>query len=174
MKNDRFEAIYRDEAEHVLRYLRYRVGPDAAEDLVAETFSVAWRKLEQLPDPPRPWLLATARRISANHLRARRKRLAHEIEDLEGTLAAVEDASEGVIRRRDLLTALMAIPPLDREAVLLVTWYDLSNSDAAGVMDCSVTAFAVRLHRARRRLERILRNADLTPSPTTSQTEDVR
>lgn len=36
---------------------------------------MAWQKLAKLPDPPRPWLLGTARRVSANHIRARRNRL---------------------------------------------------------------------------------------------------
>ncbi|MDP3894478.1 RNA polymerase sigma factor [Nocardioides sp.] len=174
MKHDRFETIYRQEAEAVLRYLRYRVGPDTAEDLVAETFSVAWQKLAHVPDPPRPWLLATARRISANHIRARRRRTAHEVSDLDETLAVSDDGTDGVLRRFDLISALKVLPPLDREAILLVTWYDLSHVEAAAVMDCSTTAFAVRLHRARRRLGRILRNTDAKPNLTAHITEDIR
>lgn len=174
MQHARFETIYKQEAEAVLRYLRYRVGADAAEDLVAETFSVAWQKLALLPDPPRPWLLATARRISANHIRARRKRIVNEISDLEENLAATDDATEGVLRRRDLIAGLKVLPPLDREAILLVTWYDLTNDEAAAVMDCTKTAFAVRLHRARRRLGRILRNSDAKPTLTAHYTEDLR
>ncbi|MFP5253836.1 MAG: RNA polymerase sigma factor [Actinomycetes bacterium] len=175
MRHDRFEAIYKQEADVVFRYLRYRVGSDAAEDLTAETFSVAWQKLAQLPDPPRPWLLATARRKSANHIRARRKRIANEVVDLDETLAAVsDDATEDVLRRRDLIVALKVLPPLDREAILLVTWYDLGNAEAAEVMDCSTTAFAVRLHRARRRLGRILKNTDAKPNLTAHYLEDLR
>lgn len=174
MKHARFEEIYRQEADVVLRYLRYRVGADAAEDLVAETFSVAWLKLATLPDPPLPWLLTTARRISANHIRARRRRIAHEISDLDEVLATTSDTTDEVVRRRDLISALKVLPPLDREAVLLVTWYDLSNPEAAAVMDCSTTAFAVRLHRARRRLGRILRNTDAQPNLDAHLTEDLR
>lgn len=174
LKHDRFETIYRQEAETVLRYLRYRVGTDVAEDLVAETFSVAWQKFDQLPDPPRPWLLATARRISANHIRARRKQIANEISDLDEVLAATNDGTERVVLRRDLVAAIKALPPLDREAILLVTWYDLTNDEASTVMDCSKTAFAVRVHRARRRLGRILHNADTNLDLTSTRTGDPR
>lgn len=167
---ERFEQIYRDEAHGVLIYARYRVGPMLAEDVVAETFSVAWQKLERVPDPPRPWLLATARRVSANHLRAQRSRLSREttLEELITIDSAAADSSTDAIERRhDVIAALKTLTPRDREAVLLVTWHDLTNVDAATVMECSVTAFAVRLHRARRRLARLLRNRDSSPAIAT-------
>lgn len=173
MKHARFEALYRQEAGGILRYLRYRVGPDA-EDLVAETFSIAWQKLEHLPDPPRPWLLATARRVSANHLRARHRRRAFEVSDLDEALATTGSGADDVHRRRDLVAALTSLPPLDREAIVLVTWYDLSNPEAAAVMDCSTTAFAVRLHRARRRLGRLLLDTDATSRSDVVHLEDLR
>ncbi len=166
--HDRFEQIYTDEAAVILRYSRYRVGADMAEDIVAETFAIAWQKLERVPEPPRPWLLATARRVSANHLRARRKQIANEDPLMEFD-AFHPSGTEHVERRRDLVAALKELPPLDREAMLLVTWYDLSHAEAAGVMGCSSTAFAVRLHRARRRLARVLRGTDTTPLTTDRQ-----
>lgn len=168
----RFEQLYTDEAADVLRYARYRVGPHLAEDIVAETFALAWQKLDRVPDPARPWLLATARRVSANQLRARRRRLAHELALSELDVAG-PSATDDVDRRRDLLGAMRRLAPLDREAVLLVTWHDLSNGEAATVMDCSVTAFAVRLHRARRRLARLLEDADAT-LPTNDELEVLR
>lgn len=167
---DRFERLYSDEADGVLRYARYRVGDHLAEDVVAETFALAWQKLDRVPDMARPWLLATARRVSANQLRARRRRLTHELAlgDLD---PGGPSETEAVDRRHDLLAALRRLPPLDREAVLLVTWHDLSHGEAAQVMDCSVTAFGVRLHRARRRLARILADP---PVPTTDELEVLR
>lgn len=156
--HDRFESVFATESPHVLRYARSRVGTSAAEDVVAETFALAWQKFAVLPSPARPWLLATARRITANQLRARRR---HIVESLDvADLGLPTDEHEHVDRRRDVIAALRVLPPRDREAVLLVTWHDLSNTDAAKVMDCSVTAFNVRLHRARRRLGRILQGSD--------------
>lgn len=164
--HERFEEIYRREAGGVLSYARYRVGAGVAEDIVAETFTIAWQKFEQLPDPPRPWLLGTARRVSANHLRAMRAQLARQtaLDDLIIADTNAGSATERVERRQDLIAALKVLPPLDREAVLLVTWHDLTHADAATVMDCSITAFAVRLHRARRRLARTLSNCERYPT----------
>lgn len=172
--HQRFEQIYRDEAHGVLIYARYRVGPMLAEDVVAETFAVAWQKLERVPDPPRPWLLATARRASANHLRAQRFRLSRQTtleERITVDSAAADSSTDAIERRLDVITALKTLPPRDREAVLLVTWHDLTNVDAAMVMECSVTASAVRLHRARRRLARLLCNRDSSPAVTTTSEE---
>lgn len=171
--HDRFERLYRAEAARIHRYARFRVGAQAAEDVVAETFAIAWRKLDQVPDPPGPWLLATARRVSANQLRAIRRQLANESALAELDAVAQAD-TDHVDRRSDLVAALRTLSPLDREALLLVTWHDLSNREAALVMDCSVTAYSVRLHRARRRLARVLRTSDTTPLPTTDHTEALR
>ncbi len=163
---DRFEKFYIDDAATILRYARYRVGVDHAEDVVADTFAIAWQKLDDLPDPARPWLLATARRVSANLLRARRRENERrgEVGDFLADHSSPTTAS--VDRHHDLITAIKALPPLDREALLLVTWCDLPNAEAATVMGSSVTAFNVRLHRARKRLQRVMQASELSDHTT--------
>jgi hypothetical protein len=64
----RFEAMYRGEAGVVLMFATHRVGRAAADDIVADTFAVAWSKLGEVPSPPRAWLLVTARKIISNYL----------------------------------------------------------------------------------------------------------
>lgn len=159
--HDRFEKCYLEDAAAILRYARYRVGVDHAEDVVADTFAVAWQKLDQVPDPAKPWLLATARRVSANHLRARRRERERrgEVGDFLADLSL--SGTDLVDHHRDLITAIKVLAPLDREALLLVTWCDLTNTEAAKVMESSVTAFNVRLHRARKRLQRVVRESEL-------------
>ncbi len=156
---DRFEKCYVDEAAAILRYARYRVGVDHAEDIVADTFALAWQRFDQLPDPAKPWLLATARRVSANYLRARRRERERrgEVGDFLADLTSSDVTS--VDLHHDLIAAIRVLPPLDREALLLVTWCDLTNIEAAKVMECSATAFNVRLHRARKRLQRLMRGS---------------
>src|ERR1700761_3549319 len=65
----RFEEIFEAHYRAIARYLRARGHAAAdADDLIAGTFEVAWRQLDQLP-PGReavPWLLATARNLSRN------------------------------------------------------------------------------------------------------------
>ena len=159
---DRFEKCYVDDAAAILRYARYRVGVDHAEDIVADTFALAWQKLDQLPDPPKPWLLATARRVSANHLRARRRERERRGEVGDFLADLTNSDATAMEHHHDLIAAIKVLPPLDREALLLVTWCDLTNIEAAKVMECSATAFNVRLHRARKRLQRSMRGSDLS------------
>lgn len=166
----RFERLYRAHSFAVFTYARGRVGPNSAEDAAAETFAVAWRKLDSVPEPALPWLLATARRVSANMLRAQRKDLHRHVE-LTDFAAGRPDFSPEVNLRRDLVAGLKALPPLDREALILITWYDLSYAEAASIMDCSTTAFGVRVHRAKRRLRRLLELPLFADQPTFTLTE---
>src|SRR5918992_2908193 len=67
---ERFGEIYRRHGPAVAAYARRRVGANAVEDVVAETFLVCWRKLERVPAEPLPWLYAVARKTLANQRRA--------------------------------------------------------------------------------------------------------
>src|SRR4051794_33419847 len=69
----RFEALFRAQVAPVRRYVARRTA-DGVEDVVAETFTTAWRRLDDVPADPLPWLLATARRVLANQRRAIRRR----------------------------------------------------------------------------------------------------
>lgn len=63
------------------------------------------------------------------------------------------DVAEAVVERAVMLHALACLPAQDQETLTLVAWHGLSSREAAAVVGCSRTAFLVRLHRARRRLE---------------------
>jgi RNA polymerase sigma-70 factor (ECF subfamily) len=65
-----FEALFHQHADAVLAYAIRRSDVDAAEEVVAETFAVAWRRLDVVPDPALPWLLGVVRRVLANELRS--------------------------------------------------------------------------------------------------------
>ncbi len=152
----RFERIFEGHYGRVLRYLERRVSADDAHDALAETFTVAWRRLEELPDDPAPWLYGTARRVLANQRRAalRRDALAERIA-AESTPAFVEEPQGGRV-----ITALARLAEPDREALLLIAWEGLNRTEAARAMGCSIPAFAARLHRARRRLQRLMEEED--------------
>ena len=50
----------------------------------------------------------------------------------------------------------MTLSPLDREAVVLTVWFELSSADAARALGISPAAFRMRTARARRRLRAAL------------------
>jgi RNA polymerase sigma-70 factor, ECF subfamily len=148
---DRFEALFTEQYAAVVRYAVRRVGVDSAQEIVAETFLVAWRKFDQLPSNALPWLYATARRLVANEVRrrARASRLENRVEAEADT--AVPDHADLVSDRLRVRQALATLSERDREVLRLAEWEQLSATEASIVLGCSVTAVKVRLHRARRR-----------------------
>lgn len=165
---EQFTALYERHYGDVLRYALRRVDRELAREVTAETFTVAWRRLDQLPADPLPWLYGVARRVLANELRARQRR-----ERLTGRLAAAAaadiptvqpDHADAVATTADVRAALARLSPRDQEIVQLIAWEDLDMSAAAQVVGCSTIAAKVRLHRARRRLTAALGH-DTEPHP---------
>jgi RNA polymerase sigma-70 factor (ECF subfamily) len=161
---DRFDALYRAHSRAVLRYAARRTDPDSAGDIVAETFLVAWRRLADVPADPgqaEPWLYAVARRVLANAERSSRRtnRVAARLW-LEGLQDEAPDPAAVVSDRQRIIDALSRLTEPDQEALRLVGWEGLDVAGAALAMGCSRSAMAVRLHRARRRLDQALRSAD--------------
>lgn len=149
------DAMWRQYAHRVHAYALRHVDASVAEDVVADVFLVAWRRIDDIPtNASLPWLLTVARHTVAKLHRARRRGL-----DVEEQFARVADLvlvaprlDERVTERDALLRALAVLRETDREALLLVAWDGLSPSDAAKVAGCSAATFRVRLHRARKRL----------------------
>jgi RNA polymerase sigma-70 factor, ECF subfamily len=159
---ERFERCFRENYADVLAFSLRRVsGRETAEDMVAETFAVAWRRRDRIPDPALPWLYAVALRVIANQYRSRRRRrdlnarLAHEA----GTGAPTGDPADALDWRDAFSTAFAGLAEGEREVLRLTAWEGLSTAEAAGVLGCSAGAFRVRLHRARRKLTKQLEAA---------------
>ncbi len=145
----RLEGLFSAHSAAVRAYARRRVAPGAADDVVSEVFVVAWRRLEDVPDDGLPWLLGCARRIIANQRRSVRRQAAL----LQRLSRERVPGSRGVeIGDSVLGDALAALSDGDREVLMLTAWEGLEPARAAAVIGCSRTAFAMRLHRARRRL----------------------
>ena len=146
----RFEAAFERHQRAVLAYALRRVPIEAdAEDAVADTFAVAWRRVDRLPEPDEalPWLLAIARRVLANQHRgtARRLRLG-----LRLRAQPQETIVTGVVES-PALQALEGLRPDDQELLRLLAWDGLSQPEAGVVLGISANAVAIRLYRARRR-----------------------
>ncbi|MFE2448719.1 RNA polymerase sigma factor [Streptomyces melanosporofaciens] len=153
----RFRDLYEECQPRVLAYAASLVGRQVGEDITSETFTVAWRRMRDIPTPPLPWLLGVARNLT-RELRRRDGRqyalAAQEAQRVITSGAQVEDVAAGVTERAVALQALAGLSAADRELLTLVAWHGLGPRQAARVLGCSSATFAVRLHRARRRLER--------------------
>jgi RNA polymerase sigma-70 factor (ECF subfamily) len=155
-----FTAMFRLHYPRVLAFVSRRTDPARAHDVAAETFATAWRHFGRLPDEPLPWLYRVARNSLANEERAARRqaRLAERIS--RRGVEATPDHAVSVVIDAGLREALGRLSRTDREALMLIAWEGLDNDDAARVLGCSAVAFKVRLHRARKRLARLLEAAD--------------
>jgi RNA polymerase sigma-70 factor, ECF subfamily len=158
----RFIRIYEECYEPMRAYARRRCTPDLAPDIVAETFLVAWRRLDEIPENALPWLYGVARRTLANARRGARRADALA-QHAAANLAAAEarDIADRLGEAELIRRALAALPEPDREAVMLVAWEGMGPADAARAAGCSRPTFAVRLHRARKRLAVALAAAEI-------------
>ncbi|MES2210052.1 MAG: sigma-70 family RNA polymerase sigma factor [Chloroflexota bacterium] len=157
----RFEAAFEVHQRRVLAYVLRRVEPEAdAEDVVAETFMIAWRRLADLPSAERalPWLLAVARRVAANRRRGSRRWSA-----VIDRLRNQPQMPSGPIPESPATEALSRLRPDDQELLRLIAWDGLSHAEVGEVIGISSNAVAIRLHRARRRFATELAAAEGRP-----------
>jgi RNA polymerase sigma-70 factor (ECF subfamily) len=151
----RFEALYAAHNAAVRTYVRRRVDSQDADDVVADVFVIAWRRLRDVPEDPRPWLLGVARRVMANRWRGATRQAALQ-DRLTSERSRLAPPVSMTPQERDVLRALSAMRENDRETLLLVAWEGLSPVQAAEVLGISPNTFSARLSRARRRFERAL------------------
>lgn len=155
----RFTVLYEQTRSRVYAFAVSHAGRQLADEIVSEVYLVAWRRLADIPRPELPWLLAVARNVAAQQFRStvRQRSIAAELRawTTEVELTA-GDVGEQVAERQAVLAALATLSAPDRDLLTLVAWHGLTPAQAARVVGCSTAAYFVRLHRARRRLERAL------------------
>jgi RNA polymerase sigma-70 factor (ECF subfamily) len=153
----RFVDVYRRYGRQIQAYCARRTDGSQVADAVADTFLVAWRRIDQVPDGEAAllWLYAVAYRVLSHQWRhkARSRRL---IQRLQG-LADVESFSPDLVllrgeEHREILLAVTRLRPIDQEILRLTLWEELPNADVAVVLGIAITAVKERAHRARRNL----------------------
>jgi RNA polymerase sigma factor (sigma-70 family) len=160
-RETRFEELFESHYWAVRAYaLRRASSASVADDVVSETFLVAWRRLDGIGGDALPWLLGVARRLLANQRRAERRRGAL-VARLAGLRGEPDVWEPPAAMNGRLAEALASLSAREREALLLVAWEELEPGRAAQVVGCSPAAFRVRLHRARQRVASAL---DQSPS----------
>jgi RNA polymerase sigma-70 factor (ECF subfamily) len=168
----RFRELYEEHYRPVQAYAVRRLdNPADLADVVAEVFTIAWRRLDDIPAPPeaRLWLYGVARRVLTGHHRSVR-RFHRLIARIQATHVTVFQAPPGPPADH-VIRAMRQIPATEREALMLTAWERLSYADAAQVLGCTPNAVGIRVHRARMRLREALGEPppDEQP-PRTSQT----
>jgi RNA polymerase sigma-70 factor, ECF subfamily len=168
----RFEALFRENADTVLAYATRRSDPDTAQEIVADTFAVAWRRLDVVPDPALPWLLGVARNVLANERRSRRRAEALMLRLVRQPLESSDDPADVIDARLTVQAALDRLLPAEREVLELLAWEGLSAAQASDALGCSRVALAVRMHRARWRFRQFL-DAPIEGQPSSSEAPEI-
>ena len=174
-----FRIIYDDSYDDLWRYcLRRCATATHAEDVLGETFAVAWRRFDELPDPPatRPYLFGIARNLIRDHHRraGRDDRLTARLQQATRTRAAERhDRDAGDEDLAVVVEALHELSHEDQEILRLAAWESLPHAEIAIALACSVNAVGIRLHRARKRLVAQIAERDLAMEWTSSTTSST-
>jgi RNA polymerase sigma-70 factor (ECF subfamily) len=159
-----FTALFRRHAPHIRRYVERRLGQDAADDIVAETFLLAFRQrdsYDQTRTDARPWLYGIATNLIGRHRRSEirlYRALARTGADpvIESFTDTVDDRVSAVSASRQVADALARLPKEHRDTLLLIAWGDLSYEQAATALGIPVGTVRSRVSRARSKLRRSL------------------
>ena len=155
---ERFESLFRTHSRDILGYVLRRVSdPDAAADVMAEVFVVAWRRIDDVPkgDEARLWLFGVARNVVLNHKRGirRRNNLAQRLANAvsEFNLESVDNQYDA-IGISALNEAMKLLRDDERELLQLVNWEGLEPAQAAQVLGIHGVTARTKLHKARVKL----------------------
>lgn len=158
-REEAYRRLYASHFDAVLGYaLRRTDRPEDAADVTAETFLVAWRRLAHMPLEPelRPWLYGVARRVLANQRRGNHRRTALGDRLRQELATCVPDASNDVVQRADVVTAMRRLSARDQEVLELHLWEGLEPREIAEVLGLTTVVVRPRLSRARARLRDLL------------------
>lgn len=157
-----FAEVFDRHAGAVESFLRRRLGADAAEDALSETFLVAFRRrgsFDHAWDSARPWLLGIASRIAARHRTTEAKHW-RAVESAAGrgdhtTGGGIEEAAgrmDAAAAIRALAPRIAALSAKDRDTLLLYAWSGLTPEEISQALGIPVGTVWSRLHRIRRKL----------------------
>ena len=177
-----FEQVAAGLMEPLRRYLARRTDPATADDVLADTLLVCWRRLDDVPAEPLPWAYGVARRCLANAQRGERRqaRLAARISVVDPPARTTPDtggpADTGLDPGPDtgLDEALARLRPEDAELLRLWAWEQLTPAEIADVLEISPNAASIRLHRAREKLRAELRGTSPRKGDGTAGHEQSR
>lgn len=159
-----FALLYDRHAPEIYRYIARRLGEGVAEDILAETFLIAFRRRGRY-DPARasarPWLYGIAAKLIGGHRRSEVRALRAVARsggaprDLVGESWS-ERSDERIAAQAPLAGALGALSPGDRHVLLLVAWADLSYQEVSEALRIPLGTVRSRLNRARRKVRTAL------------------
>ncbi len=155
----RFAEMYETFFRPLYGYCIRRATPDRVDDLVAETFLIAWRRIDDVPtgEEALPWLYAVAFKVLGNQWRSqtRQRRLEDKMSAIGTThVSSTEDFIVTGQESRQVLEAVSRLKRTDQEILKLAMWEEVSHADITVILGISPGAVKQRLYEARKNLTR--------------------
>ena len=163
-----FHGLYERHYPDVLAYCLRRTGHTDAQDVAAEVFMIAWRKIDEMPlgEGALPWLYGVAYRVVSHQWRSARRyrNLASRLGSLrKGQEPSTDIQVVRLLEDEAVAAAAARLRPADQEVLRLAGWEGLPHTEIAQVLGCSQQAVGQRLHRAKKRLANEFRVSGLQP-----------
>jgi len=155
LAHDRFAALVADLRPELHRYCSRLVGSAIdGEDVVQESLAKAFYALSLSPEVPplKPWLLRIAHNTAIDFLRRYERRFVEPVAE-PPELAGPDPEVELPGARVAALSSFLALPVLQRSAVILKDVLDCSLEDIASTVGTTVPAVKAALVRGRRALQ---------------------
>ena len=155
MNEKQFDEVFRAHLDSLSRYLLRRVPVDEVQNLVSDTFEVAWRKRKQCPEGAE---LAWLYRIAALEVGNYRRKASNRTRIFASLAEPLDSPSAESIAIADLTLsrAWVKLTVLEQRVLSLAAFEGLGPKELATAMDVSINAATIRLHRAREKLRRLL------------------
>jgi RNA polymerase sigma-70 factor (ECF subfamily) len=169
-----FRGLYDRHYDAINSYFVRRSGTSSAQDLTAEVFLVAWRRIDDVPrgEETLLWLYGVAANVAAHQRRsiARGARLETRLRSVPTN--GVDEPEPQVVRRAEydqVLAATARLRPADQEILRLAAWEELPHDQISRLLGCSVAAVDQRIHRAKKRLAKEFARIHAPGSPQTEE-----
>jgi RNA polymerase sigma-70 factor (ECF subfamily) len=158
-----FGELFRRHAPRLHAYVKRRLGPPLADDVVSETFATAFRQRARFDGRAAfgAWLWGIAANVIARHRRQETRMYrafartgADPAEDGVADLAS--DRASAAALGPGLARALASLNAQERDAVLLLAWADMSYAEIAATLGLPLGTVKAKIHRARNKLRKAL------------------
>lgn len=158
-----FAELFDRHARTLGSYAARRLGADAGEDILSETFLVAFAKRSSFDtswDSALPWLYGIASRLIRKHRAREAKHLRSAIESAgrddhvsAGYVEATNARIDAQLSTKALAPVIASLSAKDRDTLLLYAWGDLTYEEVAAALGVPVGTVRSRLNSIRRRLD---------------------
>jgi RNA polymerase sigma-70 factor (ECF subfamily) len=164
--DDEFTELYNRLHRPLFRYAMTQLrAVEPARDVVAETFRIVWEKRQTVKTEARSanaYVMGIGKKVVLRQLQDRQRHPEQVYEDarLHSLVTPGGDVADTVVESRRGQSIFRALSPADQLLVTMMTSPHLTPDDIATTLGLTRNAYAVRVHRVRRRIDELSSSYD--------------